>query len=356
MKKETLRRDLLDDMNEAQKPNEGAFIDIKITPETNLDSYLNNSVFNFEIHEQLTEPGYWQGIFPPLEFFNLLYEKYHLVKMNKERPTILINHLLNIELEPRQFFFLLYCLKKLIEKQNGGWGLLEFYKLKKLFIDRGIGRRIKHRRRSTLRRASINDNQLYSCELFIEKEYKKLKRKLISDHETITIIPKQLLSVIKKTVRRKDPHEKDFRTFTWYGTGKQRKELYQAVVQDKLIAEIDYTFFRIIFDNEFIQKIAKKIQWIDKVPQKDNSNKQTLFKFLFSLSAAGLISKNDVSSKKGHDNLYNKIGNCFVDQKHGTQFKNLSASNTHCPFLDKELDQYLSLKDYLKKNRISPAV
>lgn len=76
-------------------------------PKTSFEDYLTNS-FNIEIYKTLTEDEDWQGLFEPLQFFNLLYEQIHFVEQNKTKPVTVKNHLQSLELEKEQHWYLIY--------------------------------------------------------------------------------------------------------------------------------------------------------------------------------------------------------------------------------------------------------
>ena len=127
-------------------------IKVNFTPKTDIEEYLSND-FNFEIFEDLTENGDWQGTFVPLEFLNLLYEQFEIVNANKEKPLSVVKHLLGLKLEQTKayarlrLYYLLYFLIGLIYKHSDS----EY---------------------------EPKDKQLNICRGFIEKEYNKLKAEL----------------------------------------------------------------------------------------------------------------------------------------------------------------------------------
>lgn len=119
---------------------------VNFTPKTDIEEYLNND-FNLEIFEELTENENWQGTFEPLEFLNLLYKQFEIVNGNKEKPLSVVKHLFGLDLEQTKLYYLLYYLKRYIEKHSGS----EF---------------------------DPKDKQLSICRGFIEKEYYKLEAEL----------------------------------------------------------------------------------------------------------------------------------------------------------------------------------
>lgn len=164
----------------------------------------------------------------------------------------------------------------------------------------------------------------------------------------IRFVEEKIQELRKVKIKKDDvPHK----TFTWKGDQKQLLGLYNAVIQDKFIAPIEYKDFKIIFNGESVKNAEKKILFADK------PNKQTVFRFLYSLKRNGLVSDKDIPNLKveirGDDNLYRKIENCFLD-KFGNQFLKIRHSNDRSPFEVRHLDKYPSLKEYLKSNKMPP--
>lgn len=121
-------------------------IEVNFIPKSDIEEYLNND-FNLEIFEELTESEDWRGIFKPLEFLNLLYEQFEIVKANKEKPLSVVKHIHGLGLEPMKLYYLLYYLKWHIYKYSGS-------------------------------KKELKDKQLGICKGFIEKECEKLEAEL----------------------------------------------------------------------------------------------------------------------------------------------------------------------------------
>lgn len=88
-------------MAKSDSPNKSAF-----QPKASFEDYLTNS-FNIGIYKTLTEDEDWQGLFEPLQFFNLFYEKLDFVEQNKTRPVTVKNHLQSLELKKEQHWYLI---------------------------------------------------------------------------------------------------------------------------------------------------------------------------------------------------------------------------------------------------------
>ncbi|MEI6848273.1 MAG: hypothetical protein WCK32_09670 [Chlorobiaceae bacterium] len=147
---------------------------VTFTPKTDIEEYLNND-FDIEIFDDLNEDGKWAGTFEPLEFLNLLYEQFEIVKANKEKPLSVKNHLLTLGLEKNQLFFLLLYLKHLIYFE----------------ADIQIG-------------GTSQDNSLSICHDFIEKEYNKLDYELFpaDENEPEKPVNKYDFDRVKNTLTR----------------------------------------------------------------------------------------------------------------------------------------------------------
>jgi hypothetical protein len=114
-------------------------IKVNFTPKTDIEEYLNND-FNIIIFKELTE-GSAHGMFEPLEFLNLLYEQFEIVKANKEEPRSIMKHLAELGLGLMGAAFLLQQLHWLIYDH----------------LD-----------------SEPKDKQLNICDSFIEKAYERL--------------------------------------------------------------------------------------------------------------------------------------------------------------------------------------
>ncbi|GAB3719809.1 hypothetical protein GCM10027592_63440 [Spirosoma flavus] len=75
-------------------------------PKTDLKDYLNDG-FNHEIYCALTDSSIWKDVFKPLDYLNLLYERFYIVQSNLTRPYDQIEHLRSLDLTKKQYFFLL---------------------------------------------------------------------------------------------------------------------------------------------------------------------------------------------------------------------------------------------------------
>jgi hypothetical protein len=88
-------------------------IKVNFTPKTDIEEYLNNG-FNLKIFEDLTEDEHYKGLFEPLEFLNLLYEKFEVINANKEKPLSVVKHLFGLNLNQRKLYYLFFYLQLLI--------------------------------------------------------------------------------------------------------------------------------------------------------------------------------------------------------------------------------------------------
>lgn len=82
-------------------------------PKSDINDYLKSHL-NLKIYLELSGDNDWNGIFDPLEFFNLLYEQYEIIKCNKHLPAQIIIHLNRLEISKFQLYFLLDYLDKVI--------------------------------------------------------------------------------------------------------------------------------------------------------------------------------------------------------------------------------------------------
>lgn len=55
---------------------------VNFIPKTELEEYLERRV-NFSIYNELLESDEWKGLFDPLDFLNLLYENYFILRQIK---------------------------------------------------------------------------------------------------------------------------------------------------------------------------------------------------------------------------------------------------------------------------------
>lgn len=86
---------------------------VNFIPKTELEEYLERRV-NFSIYNELLESDEWKGLFDPLDFLNLLYENYFILRQIKNKPLKVKAHLLSIPLDGIQRYYLLNNLKLLI--------------------------------------------------------------------------------------------------------------------------------------------------------------------------------------------------------------------------------------------------
>lgn len=121
---------------------------VNFTPKTDVEAYLTNN-FNIEIFHELTEDPEWKGLFEPLDFFNLLYEQFRIVRANKKKPVSVRNHLLKLDLDKHQFYYFIHSLQHLI-----------YTEIVKFISD---------------------DDDLYVCYSFILKEYDKIGAELFPE-------------------------------------------------------------------------------------------------------------------------------------------------------------------------------
>jgi hypothetical protein len=89
------------------------YYDVKFVPYTDLNEWFRNNKESIEFYELLQSEKY-QNLFKPLDFLNLLYEKYLFVFENIEKPIFVKDHLLSLGLDKKELHFLLLCLGKLI--------------------------------------------------------------------------------------------------------------------------------------------------------------------------------------------------------------------------------------------------
>lgn len=113
------------------------------SPKSDVEAYLDWE-FNIKIYEELTENKRFIGLFEPLEFFNLLYENFELLKLSKNKPLSCTKYLLKLNLSKQQLHFFLSYLIELISFEG----------------------------------SDTHDNELESCYRFINKEYNKLDSEL----------------------------------------------------------------------------------------------------------------------------------------------------------------------------------
>ncbi len=73
-----------------------------------LDTYLNDE-FNHGIYEELTDEAY-EGIFEPLEFFQLFYAQVDFIRENKAKPLFVRRSLRKLDITEDQLFYLCHWL------------------------------------------------------------------------------------------------------------------------------------------------------------------------------------------------------------------------------------------------------
>lgn len=88
---------------------------VNFTLKTNINFYLNNDL-NFLIFNELE--GSYKNLFDPLDFFNLLYEQLEIICANWDDIILIRDHLLKLNLDKWQLWFLLKNLIVFIERGN----------------------------------------------------------------------------------------------------------------------------------------------------------------------------------------------------------------------------------------------
>lgn len=101
----------------------------KFKKKENVQDYFND-YRNIARHKFLTEDGELKGIFDPIFFLNLLHEQFEIVKINKDKPLSVVQHLQQLKLNDIQLYFLLSELLNMIKDDAYTNG----YKDKKLKI------------------------------------------------------------------------------------------------------------------------------------------------------------------------------------------------------------------------------
>jgi hypothetical protein len=86
-----------------------------------------NSKINNIIYKELTTNKTLDGIFEPIDFFRLLYNKFEFILNNINDPSIIMEHLSELNLEKRKLYFLLESLDYLICNLNESFHLLPPY-------------------------------------------------------------------------------------------------------------------------------------------------------------------------------------------------------------------------------------
>lgn len=81
-----------------------------------IEDYLHNE-FNIEVYEDLTESEDWEGLFEPLEFFNLLYAEFEFFKTNVEKYVLIKQHFSKIDLKEHQLYYFFWALNELLETE-----------------------------------------------------------------------------------------------------------------------------------------------------------------------------------------------------------------------------------------------
>jgi len=128
---------------------------IRIRPKKDIEEYLRIGYFNIDIYKELTENKEWIGVFEPLEFLNLLYEQYTLVKANTTKPLSVKIHFQKMDFSKRKLYYLLYNLKRLVLKECSKYNSFELSDINQ-----------------------IHDPQLKICFDFIEEIFTELEKEL----------------------------------------------------------------------------------------------------------------------------------------------------------------------------------
>ncbi len=157
---------------------------INFTPKTDVDDYLNND-FNVRVFQDLTEEESWEGksykgLFDPLAFFNLLYEKWEVVIANKNRPYGITSHILGLDLSKEKLHFLLGRLASLIDEKNEESRMY------------GEG----------------YDEMLARCSEFLRNGYKKLENEISPEPKSPNNNEDEFINVKKHLETLSDPREK----------------------------------------------------------------------------------------------------------------------------------------------------
>jgi hypothetical protein len=79
---------------------------LNFTLKDDVELYLTN-FFNVSRYKELTESPVFKNLFDPLTFFNLFWQSRSLILLNKAKPLKVLYSLLNLDLNPRQRYYLL---------------------------------------------------------------------------------------------------------------------------------------------------------------------------------------------------------------------------------------------------------
>lgn len=81
-------------------------IKVNFKPKKDIKQYLTDD-FNITIYEELTQNDEWEGVFEPLEFFNIFYENVQIIYSNIDNPEGFIKHLKGLKFNSKKYFFLI---------------------------------------------------------------------------------------------------------------------------------------------------------------------------------------------------------------------------------------------------------